>query len=341
MATDNGTIAVFGAGAIGCYVGGLVQAAGARVRFLGRESAVETLNKHGLRLSRLDGEDVVIPADQIEISSDPAILSGCPLILLCVKSQDTAEAAVDIAAHRKSGARIVSLQNGVDNVPTLAASLGDDSVLAGMVAFNVLVQGDGRFHKATEGGILLADSEETRRLADLLKKTGIDAQTSSHMPEIQWGKLLLNLNNALNVLSDVPLVEQLSDRAYRRVLAAMIEEAIATMSAAKIRPAAIGKVKPWFMPHILRLPNWLFLRLARSMLAMDASARSSMWDDLQKGRPTEIDHLNGVVTRLAEQVGTDAHVNQRIIALVKQAFRDGQSPRLGGSELLERIESDA
>jgi 2-dehydropantoate 2-reductase len=130
-----------------------------------------------------------------------------------------------------------------------------------MVAFNGLVQGDGRFHKATEGGILLADSEETRRLADLLKKTGIDAQTSSHMPEIQWGKLLLNLNNALNVLSDVPLVEQLSDRAYRRVLAAMIEEAIATMSAAKIRPAAIGKVKPWFMPHILRLPNWLFLRL--------------------------------------------------------------------------------
>ena len=341
MVTEDDAIAVFGAGAIGCYVGGMLQAAGATVRYLGRESAVETLKKHGLRLSRFDGEDVVIPADEIEISSDPAILSGCSVILLCVKSQDTAEAAVDIAAHRKSGAKTVSLQNGVDNVETLGSSLGSETVFAGMVAFNVLAQGEGRFHRATEGSILMAEGEQTRRLAVLLNSTGTEAETTDNMPNVLWGKLLLNLNNSLNVLSDVPLVEQLSDRSYRRVLAAMIGEAMDAMSGAKIKPAAIGKVKPWLIPHILRLPNWLFLRLAKSMLAMDASARSSMWDDLQKGRQPEIDHLNGVITRLAETVNTDAPVNRRVMTLVKEAFRDGRSPGISGSELLDRVESDA
>lgn len=341
MAAEDNAIAVFGAGAIGCYVGGMLQAAGATVRYLGRESAVETLLEHGLRLSRFDGEDVVIPADEIEISSDPAILSGCSTILLCVKSQDTAEAAVDIAAHRKSGAKTISLQNGVDNVEKLGASLGSETVFAGMVAFNVLAQGEGRFHRATEGNILMADADQTRRLAVLLNANGTDAETTDNMQNVLWGKLLLNLNNSLNVLSDVPLVEQLSDRSYRRVLAAMIREAMDAMSGARIKPAAIGKVQPWLIPHILRLPNWLFLRLAKSMLAMDASARSSMWDDLQKGRQPEIDHLNGVITRLADTARTDAPVNRRVISLVKEAFRDGRSPAMSGSELLDRVESDA
>ena len=340
MTADSDAIVVFGAGAIGCYVGGMLQAAGAPVRYLGRESAVVALRQNGLRLSRLDGDDVVIPPGQIEISSDPSILSGCGQILLCVKSQDTAEAAVDIAAHRQSGAVIVSLQNGVDNVATLAASLGEESILAGMVAFNVLAKGEGRFHRATEGSILMADAQQTRHLAQLLNSTGTTAQTTDNMQAVLWGKLLLNLNNSLNVLSDVPLVEQLSDRSYRRVLAAMVGEAMDAMSGAGIRPAAVGKVKPWLIPHILRLPNGLFQRLARSMLAMDPSARSSMWDDLQKGRPTEIDHLNGVITRLADEVRTDAPVNRQVIALVKQAFRDGRSPRMSGGELLAQVESD-
>ncbi|MEX3008881.1 2-dehydropantoate 2-reductase [Hoeflea sp. TYP-13] len=340
MAADFGPIAVFGAGAIGCYVGGMLQAAGATVRYFGRERAVNTLGKHGLTLTRFDGSDVLVPADKIETSSDPSILSGCELILLCVKSQDTAEAAVDIAAHKKPSAKIISLQNGVENATTLASSLGEEVVLAGMVAFNVLSLGDGRFHKATEGEILLADSEETRRLVTFLMRTGTEAQTRTDMPEVLWGKLLLNLNNALNVLSNVPLVEQLSDRSYRAVLAEMVSEALEATSKAGIRPAPIGKVRPWLIPHILRLPDWLFMRVARSMLAMDPSARSSMWDDLQNGRAPEIDYLNGAVARLAAEVGTDAPVNRKVISLVKQAFKDGRSPRTSGADLLELVESE-
>ncbi|MCP4315344.1 MAG: 2-dehydropantoate 2-reductase [Hyphomicrobiales bacterium] len=340
MAVDIGPIAVFGAGSIGCYVGGMLQSAGAEIRFFGRERSAKTVSDHGLELTRLDGSDVMIPTHEIIISADPAILSDCTVILLCVKSQDTAEAAVDIAAHKKAGAKIISLQNGVENAATLASSLGEENVLAGMVAFIVLSRGDGRFHRATEGDILLQDAEETRQLATLLNRTGTQTKTCPDMQDVLWGNLLLNLNNALNVLSDVPLVEQLSDRSYRKVLAAMIGEALDATSRAGIRPAAIGKVRPWLLPHILRLPNWLFLRLAKSMLAMDETARSSMWDDLQNGRAPEIDYLNGVVAKLASEVGTEAPANRKVIALVKQAFKDGHSPRADGAELLDVVESE-
>ncbi|WP_136657416.1 2-dehydropantoate 2-reductase [Nitratireductor sp. XY-223] len=339
MSADLGPIGVFGAGAIGCYVGGMLKAAGADVRFLGRDTAVATLQKHGLTLTRFDGPQVTVKPGDIAISSDPSILSACDIILLCVKSQATPEAAVDIASRMKSGACVVSLQNGVENAETLADALGANRVRAGMVPFNVLSSGNGQFHRGTAGDILLADGESTRKLAAFLTRAGIAANTRRDMNEVLWGKLLLNLNNALNVLSDVPLVQQLSNRAYRLVLAGMVEEALRAMRKSRIRPASIGRVRPWLIPHILRLPDWLFLRVARSMLAMDAKARSSMWDDLKNGRQPEIDFLNGAVVRLAENAGMPAPVNRKVIALVHEAFKSGHSPGFSGDELLRLVGS--
>lgn len=327
------TIGIFGAGAVGCYVGGMLAASGFTVRFVGRESAVETLRHHGLILTRFDGPEIRVPAAELNLSADPSIMSDCDMVLLCVKSQATAEAAVDMAPHLKSSARVVSLQNGVGNAATLAGALGAERVFAGMVPFNVLSAGEGRFHRGTAGDIVLADNPATARLARMLTLAGLTTETSNDMESVLWGKLLLNLNNALNVLSDVPLVEQLSDRDFRFVLASMVQEALAATSKARIRPAAIGRVRPWLIPHILRLPDWLFMRVAQQMLVMDEKARSSMWDDLQKNRQPEIDYLNGAVVRLAEQVGTPVPVNRKVIELVKDAFRDGRSPALSGPGL--------
>ncbi|MCY6380838.1 2-dehydropantoate 2-reductase [Hoeflea prorocentri] len=333
MTDEADTIGVFGAGAIGCYVGGMLAASGLTVHFLGRESAVETLQQHGLTLTRFDGPQAGVPSSKLKISSDPAVISKCDLILFCVKSQSTPEAAVDLAPHLKSSAKVISLQNGVGNVKALEDALGAERVFAGMVPFNVLSSGEGRFHRATAGNILLADDPATRQLAQFLTAAGLTAETSSDMDAVLWGKLLLNLNNALNVLSDVPLVRQLSDRDYRTVLAAMVKEALVATSKAGIRPAAIGRVQPWLIPHILRLPDWLFMRVAQSMLAMDDKARSSMWDDLQKNRQPEIDYLNGAIVRLAEEMGTPAPVNRKVIELVKDAFGNGRSPALSGAAL--------
>jgi 2-dehydropantoate 2-reductase len=139
--------------------------------------------------------------------------------------------------------------------------------------------------------------------------------------------LLFNLNNALVALSGLPLAEELADRRWRRVLADQIAEALAATKGAGIEPASVaGPLKPAWLPFALRLPDWLFRRLARRMLAIDPGARSSMWDDLERGRPSEIDDLQGAVLRLAALTGTAAPTVERVAALVREAESAGNGP---------------
>ena len=121
------------------------------------------------------------------------------------------------------------------------------------------------------------------------------------MAGVLWGKLMLNLNNALNALSGVPLATQLADRRWRLILARQIAEALGVLKAAGIKPARIEGVPPGMIPRILRLPDWLFRRVARRMLAIDPEARSSMWEDLHRHRPTEIGYLQGAILALAQK----------------------------------------
>jgi 2-dehydropantoate 2-reductase len=157
----------------------------------------------------------------------------------------------------------------------------------------------------------------------LLAAAGLPTALSDDMLAVQWGKLLLNLNNPINALSGLPLREQLLQRDYRRVLATLQAEALAALDAAGIVPAQVASAPPRVLPHILRLPNWLFTRLAARLLRIDASARSSMWDDLQQGRGTEIDDLCGAVVRLAAAHGLPAPCNAAIAQLV-MAHHTGQ-----------------
>ena len=142
------------------------------------------------------------------------------------------------------------------------------------------------------------------------------------------GKLLLNLNNPVNALSNLPLREELLDRHCRRVLAALQTKALGVMAQEGFTPAQLTAVPPTLLPHVLRLPNWLFTRVARRMLQIDATARSSMWDDLEAERVTEIDALCGAVVRLAAQHGMAAPLNAQMCALL-----GGPRVRLSGLEL--------
>jgi 2-dehydropantoate 2-reductase len=237
-----------------------------------------------------------------------------------------------IAEHASSGATVVSLQNGVGNVDVLLARLGGMArVVAGMVPFNVvqtLTEGQApRFHRGTSGTILVSSgvSDLRRQLA----VAGVPVAEHADMAAVLWGKLLLNLNNALNALAGMPLAAELADKRWRRLLAAEIEEGLAVLKAAGIHPARIEGVPPGAVPRILRLPDWLFRRVARRMLAIDLEARSSMWEDLERRRPTEIDHLQGAILVLAAKLRVRVPLTQRIVRLVKEAeaARAG-SPRL-------------
>jgi 2-dehydropantoate 2-reductase len=342
MANGQKRIVIAGAGSIGCYVGGCLALAGRQVILLARPRIESAMRQGGLRISDLEGRDRLVKPDVLGITVDPAAaLPGADVILVTVKSGATHEMAALINTHARLDAVVVSLQNGVDNADRLRAGLGQRTVLAGMVPFNVVQSPDGelplRVHRASEGKVMIEDGGRAGLLdvaslldvAGLLNVGGLAVETHGDMKAVLWGKLLMNLNNALVALSGLPLANELADRRWRLILAGQIDEALLAMKASGIAPARIAGLRPALLPKVLRLPDWLFKRLARRMLAIDPQARSSMWDDLQRGRPTEIGELQGVVLSLAERTGTPAPFLKSVTALVRAA----EAARLGSPGL--------
>src|SRR5262249_10273988 len=149
---------------------------------------------------------------------------------------------------------------------------------------------------------------------------------------VQWGKLVVNLNNSVNALAGVPIKEMLGQRDYRRVMAACIREGVDACARAKIRLKLEQPLPPSWIPSLMRLPDAIFRALARPMLTVDPQARSSMWDDLSRGRKTEVDALNGEIVRLAARLGGAAPVNAKIVELV-HAAENGGTRDIGAIEL--------
>jgi len=332
-------IVVAGAGSIGCYVGGCLALAGRDVTLLLRPALADIIAGQGLRISDLDGENRVVAPGAIKLATDPSIaFADADVILVTVKSGATAAVAGLIAEHAPSGVTIVSLQNGVGNADLLLARLGGiGRIVAGMVPFNVVQSqgsGEARFHRATSGTILIGAGVPGLRSA--LSVQGADVIEHADMAAVLWGKLMLNLNNALNALSGVPLATQLADRRWRLILARQVAEAVGVLKAAGIKPAPIEGVSPGMIPRILRLPNWLFRRVARRMLAIDPEARSSMWEDLHRHRPTEIGYLQGAILALAQKHRVSVPLTERVIGLVRRAEAAGAGSPALRPEQVER-----
>ena len=200
-------------------------------------------------------------------------------------------------------------------------------VLGGMVPFNVIALGQGRFHRATSGDIVIEQDEA--RTAEMLSVPGLKVRPTGNIDGVQWGKLLLNLNNALNALADLPLRRQLAQRPWRRLFADQVAEGLAAIRAEGIKPVSPTPVPLGWMPALLRLPDPIFDALLGRTMKIDPEARSSMWEDLQRGRRTEVDYLQGVITGIAERRGLEAPLSRRIVELIRQAETNGKgSPGL-------------
>lgn len=312
-------ITIAGAGSIGCFVGGALVAAGFDVRFLARPRICTLLTKDGLRLSDFSGLDLHLP-DITAMDSPQEALIDADLVLVCVKSGDTEAMGRLIATHAPA-AQVVSLQNGVTNVAALRGLLPRCDVRAGMVPFNVVSPRPGQYHRATSGDILV----EQGPLPEL-SSPHLTWQLVNNIEAVQWGKLLINLGNAVNALADMPLLDQLQDRRWRQVLADQMAEALRILNVAHIKPAKTAAAPPRFIPFILRLPTPIFRVVAAQMLTIDAQARSSMWDDLKQGRKTEIDALQGAILHLAERYGRQAPLNARMRTLIRAAEVAGNGP---------------
>jgi 2-dehydropantoate 2-reductase len=316
------SIGVAGAGSIGCFVGGMLAAAGRPVALLARPRVIGEIKAGGLRLTSFDGFDQTIAPDRLTLSDDPSIFSQVAVVLVTVKSADTSEMADLIAASAPPDVVVVSLQNGVGNVATLRDRLPGRRVLGGMVPFNVVGLGEGRFHRSTSGDIVVeADAADT---AAKLSVPGLTMRPTDNIDGVQWGKLIVNLNNALNALANIPLRRQLAQRGWRRLFADQMAEGLAAIRAEGIKPVSPTPIPANWMPPLLRLPDAIFEALLGRTMKIDPEARSSMWEDLQRGRRTEIDYLQGVITEIADRRGLQAPLSRRIVALVRQAESDGK-----------------
>jgi len=332
-------ICVFGAGAVGGWIGGAWASAGSDVDLIGREATASEIAEHGLTISDGSGDGpaqaIHLPAGTIACTADPAACADADLILVTVKSTDTEAAGKAIARHARQDAVLLSFQNGISNPERLREAVKGRQVLTGVVPFNLVRLGGGRFHKTVAGELFAQDSPITRMVQERLGKRPGAMRLVADMAPVAWSKLLINLNNAVNALSGKPLLEQLKDRDYRRVVAASMDEALSVMKLAGIEPAKTGLVSPTALPNVLRLPNPLFAAFLKAQkIAPDA--RSSMADDFAAGRPTEIDFLNGEVVALARRHKRNPRVNAGIVQLVKEA-EAGVERRWSGKDLAERL----
>ena len=313
-------IAILGAGSVGCFIGGTWASQGLPVTLIGRQKVSRDVDAHGLTVSDYTGWQAHLAPGDVDYRCGPEGLDEADIIALTVKSADTAEAAAQIAANARPGALVISFQNGVNNVEVLEQGLGGRfEVARGMVEYNVAYLGEGRFHKGVAGDLYSDHRAGTRALSDAIGEGPAALKLSDKMRGLAWGKLLINLNNAVNALSGRTLVDELKQRDYRRVFAASMREGLDLLKRAEIEPVAAGPVPPTRLPRMIDAPDWLFNRVFLKRWKIDDRARSSMADDLAAGRKTEVDYINGELVRLAERLQRAAPVNSAIVELVHEA----------------------
>lgn len=311
-------IAIYGAGMIGNYLGGRLHDH-ARVRFIARPSTAAALNEHGLKLSDLHGHQQHIAPDALDIQTQPDAVRDVDLVLVTVKSAATMDVAHELADVLPPETPVISFQNGVRNAAELRAALPGRTVLAGMVPFNVTQPRSAHFHQGSAGELIVERSAALEPFTKIFAASGLPWQQHDDMQAVLWAKLLLNLNNPLNALSGLPLREELSQRAWRQCLALLQREGLRIVDAAGIRPAQLTALPARWLPSVLSMPDALFNRIAARMLAIDPLARSSTLEDLQAGRRTEVDYINGEIVALAASKGLQAPANKRLVALIREA----------------------
>lgn len=338
-------IGIYGAGSIGCYLAGCFSQSGYNLTCIGRKTTQDIIQEHGLNISdwknnsfAIDNvtiNNVTINNNAIVFSSNAEDIHSADIIFVTVKNRDCELAARELLSVIRPQTIIVCLQNGVRAGGIFKSIMTKHTVLNGTVAFNVINKGQGHFHCGTEGDLIIQQHELIEQLLCNPLCASFNIKLHPNIVAVQWTKLIMNLNNAVNALSGEPLTQQLHDHNYRHIMAALINEALIILQSSGIKTQRLGNIIPPLLPFILRLPNWAFKRVAKTMLNIDPQARSSMYEDLLNHRPTEVDYLNGEIITLAKQQGLEAPLNKRIVALIKAAESKNQgSPRLNAHELL-------
>lgn len=333
-------IGVFGAGAIGGYLGIRLSAAGAHVTLLGRASLVAQARR--IRAVPRGGSDIA-PADDLVVTDDPEALADVDVCLVTVKSAATEQAARTLAEVLNERCIVVSMQNGLTNPRTLQAHL-PDRVVAAMISYNVFIDADRRYVQATTGPLTAGTgapghvADTMAQLAEAFEAAGQPLHLRDDMESVAAGKLLLNLNNGICAATGLPIADSLRDRDARWCFAACMREGVTILKQTGPAPARVIALPAWAIARLLALPNFVVMRVARRMVDVDPEARSSTLQDVLAGRRTEIDDLNGSIVALAEAAGLRAPANATVTKLVHGLYGREPAPFLTPRGLRVEIE---
>jgi len=309
-------VLIAGAGALGSVVGGLLAARGVPVTLLGRAEHLEAVRRAGLRIEGLFGDHLV---REVGCVTDVAALRGrFGAVFLSVKSWDTAAMAAAVAPHLAADGHCVSLQNGLGNLERIAEAVGDARVLGARVIFGAEVVEPGRVRVTVEAAPVLVgspDPADARRVAAAarwaaaLREAGIPAEPTASLQAELWAKVFYNAAlNPLGALLGVPYGRLPEDPDARAIMDDVIEEAFAVASAEGLELA-------WPDAESYRV---LFYG---ALVPSTARHRSSMLQDLERGRPTEIDAINGYVAARGGALGIPTPVNATLTRMIRARVR--------------------
>ncbi|MCC2615855.1 2-dehydropantoate 2-reductase [Aestuariibacter halophilus] len=310
---------VFGAGLIGGYLSAMLARQGYKPLLVARPRIVENL-KSGLRVTDFEGHDHVVEA--LDMVSEDAAGEAMEVVWLTVKCTAIEQALDAMSRWVGPETMILCCQNGLGSDAMVRQRFPDNVVRRVMVPFNVVTLTPAHYHRGSEGTLSVevqeGADEALRALVDQLNNPMMPVAVTTQMTALQWAKLQLNLGNAVNALLNVPVKQMLESRDARRVIARLMDELLAVCRANHMSLPKVARLPGTWLPWVLRLPDWLFRRVANSMLSIDPTVRTSMWWDLDASRPTEIDYLNGAVVEAAQRAGIDCRANQHIVALIKE-----------------------
>ena len=295
-------IAVMGAGAVGCYYGGLLARAGHEVTLIGRPGHVEAIRRTGLRLQTAD-LDLHVP---LAASTEPDAVRDADIVLCCVKTSDTALAAAAMAPFLRPDAVIVSLQNGIEN-PELLRVVLPHEVIPAAVYVATAMAGDGHVRHHGGGQLVIGQSPGSEAIAAMLSEAGIPVDVSDNIEGVQWSKLVINCAyNALSAITGLPYAKLVQQPGIEQVLQDVVEECLTVATRAGITLAGDVHAGVQRIPHTM------------------PEQTSSTAQDLKRGRPTEIDWLNGYIVRKGRKLGVPTPVNHTLHTLVKALESQGR-----------------
>jgi 2-dehydropantoate 2-reductase len=289
-------VAVMGAGAVGCYYGGMLARAGHDVTLIARPQHVEAIARDGLRLQTAAFDEQV----RLKASADPSAVTGAELVLFCVKSLDTESAGALILPYLPADALVLTLQNGVDNADRLRTVLPQHTVAAAVVYVATEMAGPGHVRHHGRGELVIEPSGHSETVAQALIAASVPTVVSGNVRGELWAKLILNCAyNAVSAITQLPYGKTVAGEGVQDVMRDVVAECLAVAQADGVQVA--GDV------------NAAIRKIADTMPAQFSSTAQ----DLARGKRSEIDYLNGLIVRRGEALGIATPANRVLWALVK------------------------